>query len=134
VRLLVRLVAVLAAASVVLTLFFIPGFASAGGLRALVTSGALGVLTIVGWVITLVMGPIAAVQLWRFRETGRRAGIIMFGYGLAYYLIGALGLRSSEASIGQIVIAATIFALPLIVLLSPRTRLLFAAVKSNTNR
>ena len=133
-RLLVRLVAVLAAASVVLTLFFIPGFASAGGLRALVTSGALGVLTIVGWVITLVMGPIAAVQLWRFRETGRRAGIIMFGYGLAYYLIGALGLRSSEASIGQIVIAATIFALPLIVLLSPRTRSLFAAVKSNTNR
>jgi hypothetical protein len=134
VRLLVRLVAVLAAASVVLTLFFIPGFASAGGLRALVTSGALGVLTIVGWVITLVMGPIAAVQLWRFRETGRRAGIIMFGYGLAYYLIGALGLRSSEASIGQIVIAATIFALPVIVLLSPRTRSLFAAVKSNTNR
>jgi hypothetical protein len=58
----------------------------------------------------------------------------MFGYGLAYYLIGALGLRSSEASIGQIVIAATIFALPVIVLLSPRTRSLFAAVKSNTNR
>jgi hypothetical protein len=25
------------------------------------------------------------LQLWRFRDSGRRAGIILFGYGLAYY-------------------------------------------------
>jgi hypothetical protein len=37
----------------------------------------LGGLTIVGWVIALVVGPVATVQ------RGRRAGIVLFGYGLA---------------------------------------------------
>jgi hypothetical protein len=64
---LIRIVAVLAAVSVLSTLWFISAFAAAGGLRPLLTSGLLGGLTIVGWVITLVLGPVAAVQLWRFR-------------------------------------------------------------------
>ena len=131
-RLLIRFVAVLAAASVLGTLWFVAGFAAAGGLRALLTSGLLGSLTIVGWVIALVVGPVAAVQLWRFRNSGRRAGIILFGYGLAYYVVGLLALRSPEASAWQILVAATFFALPLVVLLSPRTRPLFVAGPSKT--
>jgi hypothetical protein len=80
-------------------------------------------------VIALAVGPVAAVQLWRFRQSGRRAGIILFGYGLAYYLVGLVALRSPEASTRQIVAAATMFALPVVVLLLPRARTLFAAAK-----
>ena len=130
-RLLIRLVALLAAVDVLGTVWFVAVFAAAGGLRALVSAGLLGGLTIVGWAIALVAGPLAAVQLWRFRQSGRRAGIILFGYGLAYYLVGLLALRSPEASIWQIFAAATMFALPLVVLLLPRTRLLCAPGASN---
>jgi hypothetical protein len=130
-RLLIRSVAVLAAVSVLGTVWFVAAFAAAGGLRGLLTSGLLGGLTIVGWVITLVAGPVATVQLWRFRQSGRRAGIVLFGYSLAYYLLGWLALRSPEASTRQIVAAVTMFALPLVVLLLPRTRMLFTTAKSN---
>jgi hypothetical protein len=130
-RFLIRVVAVLAAVSVLGTVWFVAAFAATGGLRALVTSGLLGALTIVGWVIALVVGPVAAVQLWRFRPGGRSAGIILFGYGLAYYLVGLLALRSPEASTRQVLAAATVFAFPLVVLLLPGTRALFVTVKSN---
>ena len=131
-RLLIRIVAVLAAVSVLGTLWFVAAFAAAGGLRALLTSGLLGGLTIVGWVLALVVGPVAAVQLWRLRDSGRRAGIILFGYGLAYYVVGLLALRAPEASAWQILGAAAMFALPLVVLLSPRTRSLLSAATSKT--
>jgi hypothetical protein len=88
IRLLIRFVSVLDAVSVLGTVWFVAAFAATAGLRALRTSGVLGGLTIVGWVITLIAGPVAAVQLWRFRHSGRRAGIILFGYGLTYYLVG----------------------------------------------
>jgi hypothetical protein len=129
---LIRIVAVFAAVSVLGTLWFVAAFAAAGGLRALLTSGVLGGLTIVGWVLALVVGPVAAVQLWRLRDSGRRAGIILFGYGLAYYVVGLLALRAPGASAWEIVGAAAVFALPLVVLLSPRTRSVLSAATSKT--
>jgi hypothetical protein len=78
-RVLIRIVAVLTALSVLCTVWFVAAIAVAGGLRELLASGLLGGLTIVGWVIALVVGPVATVQLWRFRENGRRAGVIFFG-------------------------------------------------------
>ena len=129
-RLSIRIVAALAGASVLGTVWFVAAFAVAGGLRALVASGLLGWLTILGWGVALVMGPVATVQLWRFRDSGRRAGIILFGYGLGYYVVGLLALRSPEASAWQILAAATIFALPLAVLLTPRARTLCGAAHS----
>jgi hypothetical protein len=130
-RLLVRMLAVFAAVSAFATVWFIATFADAGGLLPLLTSGLLGALTIVGWVVTLVAGPVAAVQLWRFRQSGRLAGIILFGYGLGYYLVGLLALRSPDASIGPLFAATMIFGFPVAVLLLPRTRKLFATVNSN---
>ena len=130
-RWLVRIVAVLAAVSVLGTVWFVATFAAAGGLGPLLTSGLLGGLTMVGWAIALVAGPVAAVQLWRFRESGRRAGIILFGYGVAYYVVGLLAVRSPEAASWPIFATATMFAFPLAVLLAPRTRGLFAVAKSD---
>ena len=131
-RLLIRTVAVLAGLSVLGTVWFVAVLATRGGLRALLTSGLLGGLTIVGWVITFLVGPVAAVQLWRFRDSGRRAAIILFGYGLVYYVVGLLALRSPDASVWQILTAALMFALPLVVLLTPRARLLFSTARSKT--
>jgi hypothetical protein len=128
---LIRIVAVLAAVSALGTVWFVAGFAASGGLRPLLTSGLLGILTIIGWVIALGVGPVASVQLWRFRQSGRRAGIVLFGYGVAYYVIGLFALRAPEASAWQILAAAAMFAVPLAVLLLPRTRLLFLAANSN---
>jgi hypothetical protein len=92
--------------------------------------GLLGGLTILGWVITFVAGSVAGVQLWRFRESGRRAGIVLFGYNIVYYIAGLFCLRSPEASVWQLLIAAGTSTLPLLVLLAPRTRALFPGAKS----
>ena len=125
-RLMIRLVAILAAVSVLGTIWFIAAFAAQGGLSALFASGLLGILTVVGWAVTLLMGPVTAIQLWRYRESGRRCGIVLFGYGLGYYLVGLVALRSREASVPQILFVTVTFALPLAVLLSRRVRLLLS--------
>jgi hypothetical protein len=123
-RILIRAIAVLVMLSVIVTFWFIAGFARTGGLGGLLTAGALGVLTILAWAITIIVGPVAALQLWRYRETGRLAGLMFFGSGLAYYVIG-LGIRTAEASVWPILIAAGMFALPLFILLLPRVRAQF---------
>ena len=122
-KVILRIVAVLAAFSAVFILWFIASFAAAGGIRSLVGSGLLGILTLFGWVVSLTAGPFAAVQLWRRREGGRRAGMILFGYGLAYYVIGLLILRQPGAQVGQIIAAATIYATPLVLLAMPAARM-----------
>ena len=116
-----RIVAVLAAFSVVFTVWFVARFAAAGGIRSLVASGLLGILTLVGWIVTLTAGPFAVVRLWRYREGGRRAAMILFGYGLAYYVIG-LFIRQPRAQVGRIVAAGAIYAIPLVVLAIPAAR------------
>jgi hypothetical protein len=128
-RLLVRLVAIFTALALIQTVWFMATFAMRGGLRPLLATGLLGGLTILGWLIVLVAGPVAAVQLWRFRESGRRAGIILFGYSVAYYAVGLVWLRSPGASGWRLFIAAGFFALPLVVLLSRRTRALCSEAK-----
>jgi hypothetical protein len=130
VRLLIRIVAVLSAFSVAGTVWFIAAFAAAGGMQELLSSGALGILTIACWCVVLLAGPVAAVQLWRFRRSGRRAGLVLFGTSVLYYGVGLLALRAPEAPVGPIITSAVIFAVPLLVLLAPRARPLFVAVVS----
>ena len=121
----VRIVAVLAGVSVVGTIGLIALFASRGNVLSLLSAGWLGALTFAGWVVTLIAGPIAAIQIWRLRESGRLAGLVLFGAGLAYYVVGGFLLRSAEASAVQIAAAASMYALPVAVLLSPQARALF---------
>jgi hypothetical protein len=118
-KLLIRIIAVLAALSVAFTIWFIARIAASGGMRSLATSGMLGVLTLAGWLVSLIVGPFAAVQLWKYQESGRRAGAILFGYGLAYYVIGLFVLRQPGAQVGQIIVAAALYAIPFVVLMLP---------------
>jgi hypothetical protein len=131
VRLLIRIAAVLTGLNVLGTLWFVAAFAAAVGFGPLVAaSPLLGWMTIVGWVISVLVGPVAAVQLWRFRGSGRRAGIIVFGYGFAYYVVALLVPRPPEASVWQAQVAAITMAMPLVVLLAPQARALFSAANA----
>ena len=121
-RAVLRIIALFAAAAVAGTLWFVAALIASGGLGSLIASRLLGGLTIFGWLLAVVAGPVTAVQLWRFKETGRRAGIVLFGYSVAYYLAGLLVLRGPDASVWQIGVAASTFALPFGLLLSRRAR------------
>jgi hypothetical protein len=104
------------------TVVFIVQFAFRGELGALVRSGALGLTTIIGWLLILTTGPIAAIQLWRLRRRGLFAAVILCGTALTYYIVGLLFLRVPEAPVVPIVVAAVINGLVLSLLLSPAAR------------
>jgi hypothetical protein len=91
--------------------------------------------------VTMRLGMGAPANPVRFNVgdwTGRRYSVVevpaerspgciaLFGDGLAYYVVGLLTRRAPDASVWQIVAMAAMFALPLVVLLSPETRAMFA--------
>jgi hypothetical protein len=116
-----RAIGVLAGASVALTIFFIARFGERG-LRALVTTGAFGVATMVGWAITFIVGPFATVQLLRVRNSGRMAGIVLFGFMLLYYACGLLLFRSRDAPGEPILYLCGFLVVIVVVLLVPPAR------------
>jgi hypothetical protein len=120
-RIILQVIAGITAFSVAATLWLVAAIAVAGGFPALLETGLLGGLTIVGWCMTLFAGPVLAVHLWRATEVGRRIGIVFYGYAVVYYGAGLL-LRSAGASVGQIAAALVLCALPVLILLSPGTK------------
>jgi hypothetical protein len=88
-----RSIAIVAALSVFVTVWFMLRFGLRGW-AALLRSGGLGVATVAGWVMTVSAGPIAAVQLFRLRLSGRIAALMLFGTMLAYYCGGIFLLRT----------------------------------------
>ena len=120
-RIVFRVIAGITAFSVAATLWIVAALAVAGEFQPLLQTGVLGVLTIVGWCMTLFAGPVLAVHLWRVTEVGRRIGVIFYGYAVFYYGAGLM-LRSSGASDGQVVAALVLCALPVLILLSPGTK------------
>jgi len=115
-RIAIRAIAVLAAVSIAGTALFVVPIVRAGKLGVLLSS-ALGVATLVGWAIALTAGPVAAIDLWGFRERGRRAGLLFFGSALSYYVIGLFTLRSPTAPVFPILLAIVFYAIPSTVLL-----------------
>ena len=84
IRLAMRMLALLIAATVVITLLLL---ARAGVARvgSLAQSGPAGVAMLVNWAVTLLVGPFAIVQLLRLKNSGRIAGAIVFGTMTLYY-------------------------------------------------
>ena len=117
-----RAIAAIAGVSVLFTLVLIAAIVGPRGFGPLLAAGPLGLMTIAGWIVTLAVGPYAAVQLWYRRERGRIAGLILFGFGAAYYLAGFFWLRSPEARSAQIILAFAGYAVPLLILASPQAR------------
>ena len=120
-RVVLRIVSAVAALSVIFTVRFIAAI-GAGGLQSLLAAGPLGVATLLSWAVTLALGPFVAVQLWRYRENGRKAGVILFACGLAYYLLGVTVFRTAGSDLSRIGLAAVTYALPVLVLASSAAR------------
>jgi hypothetical protein len=120
-RIVLRLIAVVAALSVIGTAMFILGFGMRG-LQGVLASGLFGAITIAGWVTTFVAGSIAAVQLFRPRESGRIAALVLFGSMLLYYLVGLAAFREPYAPVLPIVIMCIPLAALVAVLLLPAAK------------
>jgi hypothetical protein len=75
-----------------------------GGIGELSRSGVLGLATIVGWLLTLSVGPFAVVQLWRLRENGRKSSLLLSAFAFAYYAAGLLFFRGHSAETAKIVV------------------------------
>jgi len=90
-RIVLRVIALLVAISVFNTVWFILWFAPRMG--ALMRSGTLSTMTLIGWAVTLTFGPFAAVELFRLRNRGRIAALILFLSILLYYIFGLISFH-----------------------------------------
>lgn len=117
-----RIVAGIAAISVIFTIWLILLLVSTRGVPTLVGAGPLGVMTFVGWAVTLVVGPFTAVRLWQLKQSGRIGGLILFACGALYYLLGLLWLQIPESQSTQLVVAVIGYALPAVILALPSAR------------
>ena len=116
-----RLIALLAALTAIATIVFVVHLGDRGFL--LVSARRLlGPVTFAGWLIAIVAGPIAAVQLFRLRRSGRVAAIILFGTMALYYGAGIAGMRADSSPTGPIISAFAFFTFLVIVLLLPAAR------------
>jgi hypothetical protein len=87
-RILLKIVAILIAYATISTLALVWRFWHFGAIKTLAASGAFGWSTILGWLLTLALGPFATIQLWRLRRPGRISALVLLGYSVSYYMLG----------------------------------------------
>ena len=88
VRILLKIVAIFIGFSTISTLALVWRFWHFGGIKVLAASGAFGWSTILGWALTLALGPFATIQLWRLRRAGRLSALVLLGYCVYYDVLG----------------------------------------------
>jgi len=91
-RIVLRFVAIIVWLAVAGTARLIWRFWHFGHLAAFIRTG-FGVITLLGWALVLTVGPFAAIYLWRFREGGRRASLLLASSALVYYIVAGLLFR-----------------------------------------
>jgi len=103
-RIILRIFAIVMWWEIIRTIVLIWRFSRLGGLGALM-HGIFGAATILGWLLTLAIGPFASTQLWRLRESGRKASLLLAVYALLYYIAGGLFFRQPGAKLSPILVA-----------------------------
>ncbi|MGA3261680.1 MAG: hypothetical protein ABSE35_22595 [Bryobacteraceae bacterium] len=129
-RIILRIFAIVIWCEIIRTIVFIWRFSRLGGLAALMR-GIFGATTIIGWLLILAVGPFAATQLWRLRESGRKASLLLAVYAFSYYLAGVLFFREPGAELSPILVAVAGNALFSALLLSPPARRACLASKAD---
>jgi hypothetical protein len=119
-RMALRILAVLIGFATAETIFLI--WRLSADLVGLTRSGPLGLTTIAGWLLILVVGPFAVVQLWRLKESGRLASMLLSASALAYYAIGWLAFRGPVAEARKVAVPIVGNLLLMLFLLSPQVR------------
>lgn len=100
-KIILRVEALLLGFAVLVTLLQIVHFSKAGEIGILAHSG-IGIVTLVAWMIILICGPIAAVQLWRLRKMGLYLAATLSGLAFLYYLGGLIASHPNNAALRQI--------------------------------
>lgn len=72
--------------------------ATLGGLGALIRSGTFGLISLLGWALILAVGPFAAVQFWRLRESGRKVSLLLAGCTLVSDAAGLFVFSNAGSS------------------------------------
>lgn len=122
VRIALRSIAVLTALAVVMTVALALQFLTKDRIGALLSIGVFGLLTLTGWLLTVLVGPFAVVQLWRLRPSGRRATALLAGFAVLYYGSGLLFFRGLATNLTAVIIVAGFNAAALTFLLSGPAR------------
>ncbi len=121
-----RVLSAFIALNVALTIWAVVWLVRSGFLDAFV-AGGLGRLTLAGWAVLCAIGPVAAVQLWRLRESGRRAAVAFAAVGVLYYVVGSALFRTPESSLAGLAFGILSAGVPLMILVSPRAKQACAA-------
>lgn len=117
-----RIVAVVLALCVFLALFQTIDSLLRSGISALFPPGALGVATTVGWLLILIAGPFASIQLWRLRRIGLYAAAMLSAFFLVYYFAGLLFLRAHNVPLSPILGYLVFNGVLVVLLASPAAR------------
>jgi hypothetical protein len=117
-----KVLAIVVGIGVVFTLALVWRFWRLGGFGPLMATGAFGLITVLGWVLTLAVGPVATVQLWRIRESGRLTSLFLAAYGVLYYAAGWVFFRQPATETSRVWLGAVGNALLVAVLVSGRAR------------
>ena len=120
-RFTLRMLALLVGASVIFTIIPVARAGSAG-VAKLAASGTFGIVTIVAWAITVVVGSFAAIQLLRLKNSGRLAAAFVFALMAIYYLAGAFVFRDPGEPWVPIAITAALAAACMVMLLLPMAK------------
>lgn len=121
-KVLLRIIAILEAIAVLMTIVVLLQFAVGGWLSELVASGAVGIATLVGWILIICLGPFAVIQLWRLKRSGLLSSAVLFGVAFSYYFVGLLFFRGPDARWVPIVLSLSVNGALLGLLLSPQAR------------
>jgi hypothetical protein len=116
-RIVLRLIAGFTLLSLIGTFIFVLQFWLRGGILPLLQTGPFGFLTVLGWVITIVVGPPAILLLWRLNDGGRRASVLFWASIFLYYLLTLVFFRTPSTRYGTILwsIVGSIIAMALLV-------------------
>src|SRR5947199_10819315 len=104
-RVILRLVAIVIWWEIIGTMRLIWGFWRLGNLSPLMMDGTVGMVTALGWALTLTVGPFAAIQLWQLRESGRTPSLLLAVYAILYYAVAWLLVRQTDADTPKVWLA-----------------------------
>jgi hypothetical protein len=122
-RIFLKVIAAVIGLEVANTILLIWRMARLGGLSTLIGTGTFGLATILGWFLTLAVGPFAVAQLWRLRESGRRASLLLAAFAFVYYVAGLLFFQEPGAKVAAIIVPIVgNLLLSVLLLSSPATR------------
>ena len=103
-RLFLRVIAVLAALQIANTILLVWRMVRLEAVGVLARTGIFGLITMLGWLLTLAVGPFAVVQLWRLRESGRRSLLLLASFAFVYYAAGLVFFRGPGAQTARIAV------------------------------